>query len=55
MGRVQVVSALCSPMRFCCGRWRLRVRDVRVGAMVVMEFGDEDRVVAELCDEWEAR
>ena len=54
MGLVQIVNALCSPMRLSCGRWGLRVRDVRVWAMLVMNFGDEGRVVAELCDAWEA-
>ena len=54
MGLVQIVSAPCSRMRVSCGRWGIRVRDLRVWAMVVMEVGDADRVVAELCDAWEA-
>ena len=39
MWLVQVVSVPCSPMRLSCGHWGLRVRDVRVWAMVVMNLG----------------
>ena len=53
-GLVQIVSVPSSPMRVSFLALGFVGRDVRVWAMVVMEYGDEDHVVAEVYDGWEA-